>query len=427
MQILHGGRYAYHPLAVAPSALKSPITPFRPRALTGWGVRRTIAAYARCAVLARRAGYDGVEIMGSEGYLINQFVAPQTNLRDDDWGGSFLQPHPLPGRDRASHARSGRPELHHHLPPVDARSGRRRQLVGRGRRAGAGGRSRRRDDHQHRHRLARGAHPDDRDDGAARRVHLGDAAPEGRGQDSADHDQSHQRSRHRRSGARARRRRHGVDGAAVPRRRRLCRQGGAGSRRRNQYLHRLQPGLPRPDFRAADGDLPGQPVRLSRDRARVHAGARPGARVAVVGAGPAGMACATDGGRARPRREPVRRRGGDRRPVQSRAPHSGQGGIRRDAALFSRAACAAGRQAATRSSCRRAGPAGLRRGDSRLGHRAAARRRFPASRTPRSRAMSTSSRAAQRAGRRVAIIGAGGIGFDVAELLTRRAIRPTAI
>jgi 2,4-dienoyl-CoA reductase (NADPH2) len=90
MQILHGGRYSYHPLAVAPSALKSPITPFRPRALTGWGVGRTIAAYVRCAVLAQRAGYDGVEIMGSEGYLINQFVAPQTNLRDDDWGGSFL-------------------------------------------------------------------------------------------------------------------------------------------------------------------------------------------------------------------------------------------------------------------------------------------------------------------------------------------------
>jgi 2,4-dienoyl-CoA reductase (NADPH2) len=90
MQILHGGRYAYHPLAVAPSALKSPITPFRPRALSTWGVRRTIAAYVRCAVLAQRAGYDGVEIMGSEGYLINQFVAPQTNLRDDDWGGSFL-------------------------------------------------------------------------------------------------------------------------------------------------------------------------------------------------------------------------------------------------------------------------------------------------------------------------------------------------
>ncbi len=89
LQILHAGRYAYHPLAVAPSTSKSPISPFRSRALTGWGVRRTIAAYVRCAKLAQRAGYDGVEIMGSEGYLINQFVAPQTNHRDDEWGGAF--------------------------------------------------------------------------------------------------------------------------------------------------------------------------------------------------------------------------------------------------------------------------------------------------------------------------------------------------
>ncbi len=89
MQILHAGRYAYHPLAVAPSSSKSPISPFRARGMTGWGVRRTIAAYVRCARLAREAGYDGVEVMGSEGYLINQFVAPQTNHRDDDWGGDF--------------------------------------------------------------------------------------------------------------------------------------------------------------------------------------------------------------------------------------------------------------------------------------------------------------------------------------------------
>ena len=89
LQILHAGRYAYHPLSVAPSAVRSPITPFKPRALTGWGVRRTIAAYVRCARLAQRAGYDGVEVMGSEGYLINQFVAPRTNHRDDEWGGSF--------------------------------------------------------------------------------------------------------------------------------------------------------------------------------------------------------------------------------------------------------------------------------------------------------------------------------------------------
>ena len=89
MQILHAGRYAYHPLSVAPSAVRSPITPFKPRALTRWGIGKTIADYARCAALAQRAGYDGVEIMGSEGYLINQFVAPRTNHRDDEWGGAF--------------------------------------------------------------------------------------------------------------------------------------------------------------------------------------------------------------------------------------------------------------------------------------------------------------------------------------------------
>src|SRR6266508_27647 len=89
LQILHAGRYAYHPLAVAPSSIKSAISTFRPRALTRFGIRRTIAAYVRCARLAQRAGDDGVEIMGSEGYLINQFVAPRTNHRDDEWGGPF--------------------------------------------------------------------------------------------------------------------------------------------------------------------------------------------------------------------------------------------------------------------------------------------------------------------------------------------------
>ncbi|MDQ2916823.1 MAG: NADPH-dependent 2,4-dienoyl-CoA reductase [Pseudomonadota bacterium] len=89
LQILHAGRYAYHPLAVAPSALRSPITPFKPRTLTRWGIERTLAAYVRCARLAQRAGYDGVEIMGSEGYLINQFIAGKTNHRDDAWGGAF--------------------------------------------------------------------------------------------------------------------------------------------------------------------------------------------------------------------------------------------------------------------------------------------------------------------------------------------------
>jgi 2,4-dienoyl-CoA reductase (NADPH2) len=87
MQILHAGRYAYHPFSVAPSRLKSPITPFTPRALSGRGVEKQIRDFVRCAELARKAGYDGVEIMGSEGYFINQFMAPRTNRRVDAWGG----------------------------------------------------------------------------------------------------------------------------------------------------------------------------------------------------------------------------------------------------------------------------------------------------------------------------------------------------
>ncbi len=89
LQILHTGRYAYQPLAVAPSRIRSPITPFTPRALSARGVERQISAFVTCAVLAREAGYDGVEIMGSEGYLINQFLVTHTNRRTDEWGGSY--------------------------------------------------------------------------------------------------------------------------------------------------------------------------------------------------------------------------------------------------------------------------------------------------------------------------------------------------
>jgi 2,4-dienoyl-CoA reductase (NADPH2) len=89
LQLLHAGRYAYHPLQVAPSRIKSPINPFTPRALTGFGVERTISAYANAAKLARDGGYDGVEIMGSEGYLINQFLSARTNRRSDGWGGTL--------------------------------------------------------------------------------------------------------------------------------------------------------------------------------------------------------------------------------------------------------------------------------------------------------------------------------------------------
>ncbi|HEU4376336.1 MAG TPA: NADPH-dependent 2,4-dienoyl-CoA reductase [Telluria sp.] len=89
LQILHAGRYGYQPLVVSASAKKSPISPFKPRALTERGIEKTIAAYARCARLARLAGYDGVEVMGSEGYLLNQFLCARTNERQDRWGGSI--------------------------------------------------------------------------------------------------------------------------------------------------------------------------------------------------------------------------------------------------------------------------------------------------------------------------------------------------
>jgi 2,4-dienoyl-CoA reductase (NADPH2) len=89
MQILHFGRYSYQPSLVAPSALRAPINPHVPHALTTDEVYATIDDFARCAALAQHAGYDGVEVMGSEGYLINEFIATRTNHRDDEWGGAY--------------------------------------------------------------------------------------------------------------------------------------------------------------------------------------------------------------------------------------------------------------------------------------------------------------------------------------------------
>ena len=89
LQILHTGRYGYHPFCVAPSRLQSPISPFTPRELSARGIERQIRAFVRCATLAREAGYDGVEVMGSEGYFINQFLVSHTNHRSDEWGGAY--------------------------------------------------------------------------------------------------------------------------------------------------------------------------------------------------------------------------------------------------------------------------------------------------------------------------------------------------
>lgn len=89
MQILHSGRYGYHPFVVSASPIKSPISPFKPRQMSEKNILQTINDYARCAKLAKQAGYDGVEIMGSEGYLLNQFLSQSVNKRQDQWGGSL--------------------------------------------------------------------------------------------------------------------------------------------------------------------------------------------------------------------------------------------------------------------------------------------------------------------------------------------------
>ncbi|WP_420554406.1 FAD-dependent oxidoreductase [Neptuniibacter marinus] len=89
MQILHTGRYAYNPQPVAPSALQAPINPFPPKELSEEDIEKQIKDFVRCATLAQEAGYDGVEIMGSEGYLLNQFIVSRTNKREDSWGGDY--------------------------------------------------------------------------------------------------------------------------------------------------------------------------------------------------------------------------------------------------------------------------------------------------------------------------------------------------
>ncbi len=96
LQILHTGRYGYHPLCVAPSRIQSPISPFTPRELSARGIERQIRAFVRCARLAREAGYDGVEVMGSEGYFINQFLVTHANQRNDEWGGDYANRMRLP-------------------------------------------------------------------------------------------------------------------------------------------------------------------------------------------------------------------------------------------------------------------------------------------------------------------------------------------
>jgi 2,4-dienoyl-CoA reductase (NADPH2) len=229
MQILHAGRYAYSPKAVSSSSAQSPITPFAPRELDEDGIEKQIADFVTCATLAREAGYDGVEIMGSEGYFINQFIAAQVNQRTDRWGGSLENRLRLPieivSRVRAAVGKDF--IIIYRLSMLDlVEGGSNWEDV-----AGPSHRACRRHHHQYRHRLARSAHPDHRHQGAARRIHQGHGQAARRGRHSAGGHQPHQHAGSGGAGAGRRRRGHGVDGPSIPGRRGLRQQGGARARR----------------------------------------------------------------------------------------------------------------------------------------------------------------------------------------------------
>ena len=247
--------------------------------------------------------------------------------------GRFVrEPHPAADRDHRAHARSGRPRFHPDLPAVDARPDSGRQRLERNRAAREGRRARGRDHHQHGNRLARGAGADDRDVGAARRVRVGDEEDEGRGRHSARDHQPDQPSRSGRADPRGRLCGHGVDGAPAARGCRVRGQGRAGPCRRDQYLHRLQPGVPRPRVQEPDRVVPAEPARVPRDGTEIHARRAAEAHRGGRRGRPGRMldrACA-----ARPSGRFVRQRGRDRRPVQHGEADSGQGRVSRSAELL---------------------------------------------------------------------------------------------
>ena len=291
LQILHAGRYAYHPLSVSASSIKAPINPFRPRELSSRGVDGTIDDFVRCALLAREAGYDGVEIMGSEGYLLNQFLAPRTNKRTDAWGGT--------------------PEKRRRLPVEIVR--RTREAVG--------------DDFIICYRMSMADYVEDGQSwdeivalateveaaGAtiinsgfgwheARVPTIVTSVPNGAFVDISNALAEHVRipvvASNRINMPQAAeqiladdRRAAGLDGPPAAVGPGLGAQGAGRRRRRDQHLHRLQPGLPRPRLRAQDGVVPAQSAGGPRDEL-VLGPTRRTRRVAVVGAGPAGLSAA---------------------------------------------------------------------------------------------------------------------------------------
>ena len=214
MQILHTGRYAFHPNAVSASATQAPISPFKPKALDAEGIEKQIQDYVHCAAMAQEAHYDGVEIMGSEGYFINQFIAKRTNQRTDEWGGSFENRIKLAIEVvRRTRKRVGENFIIiYRLSMLDLVE--RRKHLGRGGCIGEGDRESRCNDHQHGNWLARSSGTNYRDGSTKRWFCLGNKAADGRSFHSFGCYESDQYARYCRANPSGWLRRYGIYGQA---------------------------------------------------------------------------------------------------------------------------------------------------------------------------------------------------------------------
>ena len=423
MQILHFGRYAHHAGLVAPSALQAPISPFMPHALTDDEVEQTVEDFVRAAALAQSRGLRRRRDHGLRG-LSDQRVHRRGDQPARATAGAARTRTACASRSRScAGCGSGSATdfiLIYRLSMLDLVPGGSTldEVITLAQAIEAAGATI--------INTGIGWHE-------ARIPTIATSVPRGAygwvtkkvmGAVSVPlvDQQPHQHPRGRRGVARRRPRGPGLDGPAAARRPRVRRQGAGGPGRRHQHLHRLQPGLPGPHLQREDHVLPGQPAGVPRDRAgpRPDPARKSGSR--VVGAGPAGLACAVSAaerGHAVTLFDAADR---DRRPAEHRPQGAGQGGVRRDAALL---------PARSSSERRRRRPAGRRR-DRRDPRRRTASTRscWPPASTPRdpgdprhattpaSSAIWTCCATGQTVGERVAIIGAGGIGFDVAEFLT---------
>ncbi len=363
LQLLHAGRYAYHPLSVSASKTKSPITPFSARAMRAGEIRSTIGDFARSAELAKRAGYDGVEIMGSEGYLINQFLAPRTNRRTDEWGGTPENRRRLAVEIVTAVRAAAGPDfiIVYRLSMLDLVEGGQTwdEVVALAREVEAAGATI--------INTGIGWHE-------ARVPTIVTSVPRGaftwvtaklRGEVSVPLVTSNRINMPQTAEEVLAR----GDADMVSMARPFLAdpewvsKAAEQPRRRDQHLHRVQPGVPGPHLQAQAGRLPGQPARRARDRAGAAADApREAGRGGRRGTGGScrGYHCR----RSRAHGGAVRGGRRDRRPVQPRPPDPRQGGVRRDDPLLRPPARAHRREGASepRSDRRRARGRRLRRG-----------------------------------------------------------------